>query len=117
MADEVLAHFGHKPEKVADWAAVAIPRDYARFAPIVLAHAEQGDAIAKSIVVNVASDATMLIDRLLTFGAPKVAMIGGLFPRLLEWLPRRLRPHLVQPERDPTDGAILMAQAAKDQYL
>jgi hypothetical protein len=39
-------------------------------------------------------------------------MIGGVFPRLLRWLPERVRPFLVKPRRDAADGAILMARQA-----
>jgi hypothetical protein len=65
----------------------------------------------------------MLIDRLIALlvgpkpghrpisgpGAAKVAMVGGVFPRLLPWLPERVRPFLVEPAADAMDGAILMA--------
>lgn len=112
LAVEVLAMFDRSPEAVVAWATKAVPGDYAKFAPIVFAHAERGDPLARAIVTETAADATMLIDRLVALGAQRIAMIGGLFPPLLPWLPRRVHPLLVQPEADAMDGAILMAKQA-----
>ena len=42
-----------------------------------------------------------------------VAMIGGIFPHLLPWLPPVLWPFLVEPEADAVDGAILMSRRAQ----
>ena len=54
----------------------------------------------------------MYIDRLLALGAREIAMIGGIFPRLLPRLPQRVRPFLVTPKADAMDGAILLAKRA-----
>ncbi len=54
----------------------------------------------------------MIIRRLLELGAPKVAMIGGIFPHLFPWLPEDVKPYLIEPQGDAMDGAILMAERA-----
>ncbi|MCP4381956.1 MAG: hypothetical protein GY798_11185, partial [Hyphomicrobiales bacterium] len=51
-----------------------------------------------------------VIARLLEVGAPSIAMIGGVFPRILPWLAPPYRAVCVEPEGDPLDGAILMAK-------
>jgi glucosamine kinase len=94
------------------WAARARPSDFARFAPRVFRHAEAGDELAIDIVRQTATDATMLIERLVALGAPSVAMIGSIFPLLQPWLAPAVRSHLVAPARDAMDGAILMAERA-----
>ncbi len=113
LAEDVLAEFDRNPQNAVIWAGNATPGDYARFAPRVFAHAERRDALAVPILLEAAADASRLINRLLDLGAPKIAMIGGVFPTLLPWLPPVLRPFLVEPEADATDGAILMAQRAR----
>ncbi len=112
LAEHVLAVFNHNPQNVVIWAADATPGDYARFAPQVFERAENGDELATGVIEETARDATMLIDRLVALGAPSVAMIGSVFPRLKPWLPERVQPHLVEPEGDAADGAILMAARA-----
>jgi glucosamine kinase len=110
LAEAILGKFGNDPDRLVAWAAKAIPADYAAFAPAVFDHAGRGDALARSIVDDTVRGAVMHIDRLLELGAPKIAMIGGVFPPLLRWLPDRVRPFLVQPAADAVDGAILMAR-------
>jgi glucosamine kinase len=112
LADEILAAFADDAEKAAAWAATAKPADHAGFARTVFDHADRGDRMAREIAIEAARDAAMLIDRLLALGAPKVAMVGGVFPRLLPWLPERVGRYLVVPAADAMDGAILMAKSA-----
>ena len=112
LAEDVLSEFDHNPQDAVIWAGDATPGDYARFAPRVFAYAEERDPLAVPILIEAAADASRLINRLLDLGAPKIAMIGGVFPRLLPWLPPVLAPFLVEPEADAADGAILMAERA-----
>jgi glucosamine kinase len=94
------------------WAGKATPGDFASYAPRVFAYAETGDELAVGIIREAAAGATMLIRRLLELGAPKVAMIGGVFPRIYPWLPDAVKPHLTEPETDAVDGAVAMAERA-----
>ena len=110
FAAAVLAAFGDNAENAVAWAATAKPADYARFARTLFDHADGGDALASDIAIDAAKDATMLIDRLLELAAPRVAMVGGVFPRLRRWLPDRVRAHLIEPAADAMDGAIVMAK-------
>jgi glucosamine kinase len=112
LAGDVLAAFDRDPANAVAWADTATPRDYADFAPRVFDHADAGDALALAIVGEAARDATMLIDRLIALGAPSIAMVGGVFPRLYGWLPERVRPVLTEPAGSAVDGAILMAVRA-----
>ncbi len=112
LAAAILAEFGRDPEKAVAFAAKAIPADYARFAPAVFDHAADGDVLACGIVDETVRGAVTYIDRLLELGAPRIAMVGGVFPRLLPWLPERVRPCLVAAAADAMDGAILMAKEA-----
>lgn len=114
LAERVLDEFGRSPPDIVMWAGTATPGDFARFAPWVFDAADAGDQLATDIIRSCAADAAMLIRRLLELGAPKVAMIGGIFPPMMKWLPAELRGHLIHPARDAMDGAIAMAQRGCD---
>ena len=110
LAEDILSVFARDPQKMVIWAGTATPGDFGSFAPRVFTHAEQRDPMAVAILLEAAADASRLINRLLDIGAPAVAMIGGIFPHILPWLPPVLLPYLVEPEADAVDGAILMAK-------
>jgi glucosamine kinase len=112
LAQDILATFDRSPQKAVIWAGTATPGDFGSFAPRVFAHAAHGDELAVGILRQTAAEATMLINRLIELGAPKIAMIGSIFPRILPWLPDEVRPRLVEPRGDALDGAILMAERA-----
>ena len=112
LAGEVLARFDHDAATAVEWAGNANPGDYGSFAPMVFAHAEGRDELALAIVAEAAADVSRLIRRLIEVGAPTVAMIGGVFPHILPWLPPPYRAVCVEPLGDAADGAILMARRA-----
>ena len=112
FAEDVLADFGREAQNATLWAADATPGDFAAYAPRAFDHAERGDELAVGVVRECADGATMLVDRLCGLGAKSVAMIGGLFPRILPWLDNSARLVMVEPSADAVEGAILMAQRA-----
>lgn len=112
LADSILDEFNRSAANAVIWAGKAIPGDFAKFAPRVFDFAKTGDALAVGILRQTAADAAMLINRLLELGAPKVAMIGGIFPPLYPWLTPEIQARLIEPAGDAMDGAILMADRA-----
>jgi glucosamine kinase len=110
LAEDILAPFDGDPANAVVWAGSATPGDYARFAPKVFDHADRRDPLAVAIVQEAAGDAARMIDRLLDLGAPKIAMIGSIFPPILPWLPPPLHRSLIEPMSDAMAGAILMAE-------
>jgi glucosamine kinase len=110
LTDELLGAFGNSAEAVVDWADAATPGEFAGYTPTILAHASSGDPVATAIVTAAASDADALIARLVTLGAPTVALLGGLAGPLIPWLSPQSRHHIVAPITDAIDGAILMAR-------
>jgi glucosamine kinase len=112
LIEEILAVFKRDPDKAVAWATKAVPADYAKLAPMVFTAAGRDDPVGVAIVDQAAREAAMYIDRLRALGAPAIAMVGGIFPRLLARLPGRVRPFLVQPKSDAMDGAILLARRA-----
>jgi len=117
LAVAVLDRFDHDPAIAVTWADSAAPRDYGAFAPLVFDCAERRDPLAMPIIAEAAADVTRLVTRLLAVGAPQVAMIGSVFPRILPWLPPPVASACVMPRSDAADGAILMARRAYDERL
>ncbi len=94
LADEILDRFERTPTVAVAWADGAGPRDFGSFAPLVFDHADRRDPLAMAIIAEAAKDVSRLIERLLEVGAPAVAMIGSVFPRILPWLPPPLAARL-----------------------
>jgi glucosamine kinase len=64
------------------------------------------------IIMEAAADVARVIARLLELGAPQVAMIGSVFPRLQPWHPPPIAAVCIAPAHDAADGAIRMAERA-----
>src|SRR5690606_18773230 len=79
---QVLARFDQDPLKAVAWKDRATATDYATFAPLVMHHADAGDPAAQAIVGDAAGHVEALGRRLLTCGAPRLALLGGLAPAL-----------------------------------
>jgi glucosamine kinase len=115
LVEDVLARFDGSPAKAVVWADAANPGDYGRLSPIVFDHADRRDPLAMSILHEAALEVERHVTRLLDHGAPAIAMIGGVFPKILPWLAPPLRRYLVavvDGETDAMEGAILMARRA-----
>jgi glucosamine kinase len=110
LATKILDHFAQDPSRIAYFAAKATPADYAKFAPLVLEHASAQDPLAVALLEEAAEAAAQIISRLVDFGAPAVALIGGLAKPLTPWLPQSTQNYLCEPKSDPLGGAILMAR-------
>ena len=110
MTREILDWFKGSAGEIVAWADGATATDYAQFAPIVMDHAERGDAVAEPIVQDAALSIDRLIRVLLERGAPSCCLMGGLSERMSEWLAAGLRKRLRDPLGDGLDGAILLAR-------
>jgi glucosamine kinase len=106
----ILHRFRHDPRKFISFAAKATPAQYAEFAPLIFEYAARHDPLAVELVEEAADSATRIVDRLIAAGASRISLIGGLAEPLKPWLPTRLRGSLTEPQSDPLDGAIFMAQ-------
>ncbi|MBF9232692.1 BadF/BadG/BcrA/BcrD ATPase family protein [Microvirga alba] len=110
LSRTLLAEFGNDPEILVDWVGKARPSDYARYAPIVLEHAEQRDPLGIALVTEAASGMAQIATRLLDLGAPALCLFGGLAEPLRLWLPPPLQQAIAPPAADALDGAILLGQ-------
>lgn len=110
MTDAVLEHFHGSPGEIVEWTSRATPADYGVFAPIVLDHADLGDAVAELIVQDAARRIEAMIRTLFEFGAPQCSLMGGIAMRMRDWLAPSIRARLRDPLGDAIDGAILLAR-------
>jgi glucosamine kinase len=107
---EVIGRLGPDPFSLVAWAEHATATEYASLVPIALSYAEAGDTSAKKIVAEGARHAGVLIRSLVEFGAPRISLVGGLAPRLVQWLSTDLLHFLSPPEGDAVTGALLLAR-------
>ena len=112
LAVAILERFDHDATIAVTWADGATPKDFGSFAPLVFDHAERRDGLAMPIIAEAAADVSRVISRLLELGAPQVAMIGSVFPRLLPRLPPPIAAVCIRPACDAADGAVRMAERA-----
>jgi glucosamine kinase len=110
LAEAILSRFQSDPSRIVAFASRATPASYAELAPIVFHYAALQDPLAVTLVMEAASAAVHMINRLIDVGAARISLIGGLAEPLMPWLPTRIRQILVPARSDPLDGAIMMAQ-------
>ena len=94
-----------------DALAEARARDYAVFAPLVLAQAAAGDAVATAIVQDGSRYLDAMARNLLSAGTDKLALLGGLSHLFTPWLADDVAIHLVTPQGQPDEGAVRFARA------
>lgn len=109
LAAAITDRFDHDPIRAIAWMDGATPRDYAELAPLVIAHAEANDTIARSIVEDAAGHIERFIETIFAAGAPRCALAGGLAPHMRPWLRARTLALLSDPVGDALDGALHLA--------
>ncbi len=109
LSHDITKQFDHVTARVVAWMDEATPASYARFAPLVMDHAENGDEIALSIVRDAALHVEKFVETIFAKGAPRCALVGGLSARLKPWLRARIVAQISDALGDPLDGALLLA--------
>jgi glucosamine kinase len=110
LLSEVLDAFDQDPYQAVAWSEEARATDYAALAPIVVRHANQGDAIGRRIVERAADAIGDLLDLFLARGLNRVSLVGGLADAITPWLTPDLRARLKRPDADAAAGALLVAR-------
>jgi glucosamine kinase len=107
---DIMLRFHDDSFEAVAWMDQATATHYATFAPLVMRHADAGDAVARDIVRSAADQIGRLARRLIQSGVPGVALLGGLASPIQRWLADDIQCHLVAPEGDAVDGALLLAR-------
>jgi glucosamine kinase len=107
---EVMHRFHNDPFEAVAWMDRATATDYAALAPMVMRHADQGDAVGRRIVQDAAEQIDTLVRTLFDKGAPRVTLLGGLASPLEPWLAPDVRRRLKPADGDAVSGAIILAR-------
>lgn len=112
LTRDVMVRFNNDPFESVAWMDKATATDYATFAPLVMRHADAGDAVARRIVRDAAEQIDELVRRLAECGASRIALLGGLASPMQPWLAPDVQRRLVPIEGDAVDGALKLARQA-----
>ncbi len=110
LGADLLQHFQDNPENMLAWSLSAAPRDYGRFAPMVVTHAGNGDDAAVAIIEDAAKSLDDIIAALIARGAERIALVGGMAEHIAPWLLPDSKAALVPAQGDPLDGALMLAR-------
>ena len=110
LTRDVMLRFHDDPYEAVAWMDRATATDYATFAPLVMRHADAGDAVARRIVRDAAEQIDELVRRLCDCGATRIALLGGLASPMQPWLAPDVQRRLVPVEGDAVDGALHLAR-------
>ncbi len=112
LTRDVMLRFHDDPFEAIAWMDRATATDYATLAPLVMRHADAGDAVARRIVRDATEQIDELVRRLAACGASRVALLGGLASPMQPWLAPDVQRRLVPVEGDAVDGALHLARRA-----
>lgn len=107
LSDALAAHCGAEPDALRTWLGHASQGDFARLAPLVLAHAATDDS-ARYWVEQAAHEVVRLADALVSDDDLPLALCGGLAAPLGPWLPPSFHCRLRAPLGDAADGALTL---------
>jgi glucosamine kinase len=113
LIEAVLKTVGHDRLHLTRWSSQAVPKDYARLAPLVFEAAVKGDVQAMTIVIEGAAAISNLGRALLARGAGRLCLLGGLAKVYPPYLDADVKASLALPIADAVDGAIMMARRAR----
>jgi glucosamine kinase len=110
----VFARFDNDPHAIVRWMGEARPRDFAALAPLVLEHASRGEATGCELVSAAAAHIDAIAERLVSYGAARLSLAGGIAASIALWLAPATREHIVAAEGDALSGALRMARGEAD---
>ncbi|OAP41452.1 N-acetylglucosamine kinase [Sinorhizobium glycinis] len=111
VTQSVLAEFNNDPRDVVDFARLAKPGEFGRYAPRVFDHAGRGDPVAARLLKAAATTVDEALDVVVSRGSRTICLLGGLAPLYRPWLAERHQPLFVEAEADALTGAVALAAA------
>lgn len=109
VTDKILLEFGNNPERIVEFAHRSKPKDFARFAPEVVTHADLRDPVAMDIMRVAVHAIEENLDTLLWPECPTICLLGGLAAAYRPWLNPTYRNVLAEPKGDALEGAVAFA--------
>jgi glucosamine kinase len=111
LSRSVFEQFEADAYAIVRWMRGAGPRDYASLAPLIVAHAERGDAAGRDLLRTAAAHIDVMAARLLELGVRRLSLMGGLSDKVEYYLSEETRDRLVAPLGDALSGALELARA------
>ena len=108
LTDFILAQFEHDPQTIVEYAHMAKPGEFGKFAPTIFEFSAKNDTIAKSIVSNAVRDIEETLDVILTGDEQKFCLLGGLGAIYADLLDGRFKNRINQPKGNAADGALAL---------
>jgi len=108
----VFEQYGADPHAIVSWTSAAAPRDFGALAPVIVEHASNGDPTAVELMRLAAGHVDGLAQRLMSIGARRLSLVGGLSMHIERWLAPATRLHLSPPAGDALEGALQLAKSA-----
>lgn len=108
----LFADFTDDPHAIVRWTAKATPRDFGSLAPRIADYAARHDAVGVELLKIAAAHIDHIAARLVSLGAVRLALVGGLASSLRSWLSTATALQLVEPLGDALDGAVRLARSA-----
>ena len=112
-----VRRFDGDPHHMVRWMGSAWPRDYASFAPLIVEHAARGDTLAHELMRRGGAHVERMAMRLFAFGAPRVALMGGLADKVEPYLSADVRNRLSPPLGDALSGALHLARTEAERLV
>ncbi|PKF78575.1 N-acetylglucosamine kinase [Vibrio sp. vnigr-6D03] len=109
LSQHVMNHFDNNIDNIVTWSKTAKPRDYGQFSPAIFEHAYQGDELGIKMLKQTASDVEMFLVALNKRGAERIALMGSIGERIVQWLSPPVQNWIVTPKHDAIEGGIMMA--------
>ncbi|RVP95291.1 glucosamine kinase nucleotide-binding domain-containing protein [Sinorhizobium meliloti] len=109
VTDSVLSEFKYDPRNVVDFARLAKPGEFARYAPRVFDFAAGGDPVATRILKASAAMVDEALDALIARETRTICLLGGLASLYRLWLAERHQPLFVDAKGDALTGAVTLA--------
>jgi glucosamine kinase len=115
LVEDVFSFFGNDIETFTTWANRANSTEFARLAPLVINHSQQGEMAAVRLIKKAAHAVDrigMTLIKLQTERAKHLpcSLFGGMAPFIEPWLCEELRACLVPRQADASAGAIYMVR-------
>jgi glucosamine kinase len=111
VTDSVLSEFNNDPRDVVDFARLAKPGEFGRYAPRIFDYAGRDDPAATRLLKAAAVTVDEALDVVVARGAQKICLLGGLASLYRPWLAERHQPLFVEAEADALTGAVALAAA------
>ncbi|MFA3916151.1 BadF/BadG/BcrA/BcrD ATPase family protein [Ruegeria hyattellae] len=109
MIEDLRTRFSTATE-IVEFARDADPAAFGALAPQVTAHATDGDPVALKIMQTATDHITFNLEQMGWRPGMPICLTGGIGPHYAAYFPDAIEPDLAEPQGEPLDGAIALAQ-------